>query len=138
MVLRELERRPARRTSSGSRTGDRLLRAVVGVDAGTVVFGGEIDISRSEDLATALATAELTAVDLTLDLRTATLLDSTAVNVITDAARRTRERGGRVTVLAPHRLVRRVLRMTFADELVDVRPPFVAADDRDGPTVLPL
>ena len=136
MVLRELSRSTA--SGRSSRTSERPVGGLVAVTAGTVVFGGEVDVSRSEDLAKALETAERVTSHVVVDLRTATLLDSTCVSVLTDCALRLRERGGRLMVLTANRLVRRVLRMTFADELLEVQPPFGAADDRDGPTVLPL
>ena len=139
MVLRELERRSALATkASAAATTHHRLRSIGPDDVRTVVLEGEIDISRAEEFARALAAAERRTTELVLDLRAVTLLDSTAINVITDTAHRLAERNGRVTVLTSHPLVRRVLRMMFVDELVDVQPAFTAADDRDGPTVLPL
>jgi len=138
-MLREMERRSAPLNKANvAATTHHQLRSIAPGAVRTVALDGEVDISRSEEFARAMASAERRTRDLVVDLRTVTLLDSTAINVISDTAHRLSERDGRVTVLATHPLVRRVLRMMFVDEIVDVQPSFTAADDRDGPTVLPL
>ena len=106
--------------------------------SGTVVLSGEIDVNSLVDAERQVRAAARDHRDLVLDLRAATLLDSRALNLIADTAHRARERGGKVRVLVTRPIIRRVLRMMFFEELVEVVPPLTAADDRDGPTVLPL
>jgi len=126
--LRELERPGAEKSAI----------AVVWSRSRTVTLRGELDAETVLEAERAVRAAERTCDDLVLDLSDLTFLDSAGLNLIFDTAHRVRDRGGRVTVRATHRLVRRVLRMMFVDELVDVEPALTAADDRDGPTVLPL
>jgi anti-anti-sigma factor len=130
-VLRGLDRH---RPPHGEATPDARARMrVVPADTRTVVLEGEIDVSRVIEAERVIRSAEREAGHLVLDLRAVSLLDSTALNLISDTAHRARERDARVTVMVDHPLVRRVLRMMFFDELVDVQPPLNAADDRDGP-----
>lgn len=104
----------------------------------TAVLRGDLDITTVPEARRSVQAAEADADRLIVDLRSVGFLDSAGVNLVFDIALRARRRGSRITLLASDPQVRRVLRMTFIDEVADVEPPLGPAEDRDGPTVLPL
>ena len=94
-----------------SREGDRV----------TVALEGELDMSGTDRLKAAFEQAEEPrGALLILDLSKLDFIDSTGLETILHAARRSAENGGRLIVARPSRYVRRLLELTAIDQSLDV------------------
>jgi anti-anti-sigma factor len=100
----------------------------VATGAAVVEFGGEIDLTSVERFRTAIRAAEAQGGDVTIDLRTATFIDSTGISALIGAAHHAAERAARVTVVVTEPLMRRVFAMMQLDAMLTVEPPLTAAD----------
>ena len=82
---------------------------------GTVIVRGDVDISNVEDLDAAIARREAALtlhggpLDLVLEVGEVTFIDSSALRILLDAARRARSRNGRVVLCNIPSLVAAVL-----------------------------
>jgi anti-sigma B factor antagonist len=74
-----------------------------------VIAGGEVDMHSSVGLDRALKTATLFSPCVIVDLSAVTFVDSTALGVLIGARRRAQSEGGRVILVHPPSLVRRLL-----------------------------
>jgi anti-anti-sigma factor len=87
----------------------------------TVRVGGELDAATAPELSSCL---ELALADsgrpVVIDLRDVTFLDSWGVDAVVSAANRA-GRPGAVRVEGASAFVHRVLRMTYADAVIDLR-----------------
>lgn len=93
--------------------------------ASWVHVAGKLDRATSRQLARTLAEAQLTARLLMLDLRELTFIDSSAVDVIVDAAVTARRRGGRLMLARGPAEVDRVFTLTGACDqvlIIDLYP----------------
>jgi anti-sigma B factor antagonist len=96
-----------------SRDGDRV----------TVALQGELDMAVTDRLRTAIEQAEDGDGDgklLVLDMSQLDFIDSTGLEAVLHAARRSAEAGGRLIVSRPSRYVRRLLELTAIDQSLDV------------------
>ena len=86
--------------------------------ASWVHVAGRLDRATSRQLVRTLAEAQLNARLLMLDLRELTFIDSSAIDVILDAAARARRRGGRLMLARGPAEVDRVFTLTGACDQV--------------------
>ena len=104
--------------------GVRIEKVVAAVDANAhlVSLGGEFDMHAAADFGRELGAlidggAQAIVVDL-LDVR---FIDSTALGVLADAAKRLLPQGGRMTVVAEDKNVVKLLQLTGGGRLFGVR-----------------
>jgi anti-sigma B factor antagonist len=100
---------------------------------GLVSVAGDLDVAAVPELRAALLLMERSQpAALALDLREVTLLDSSGLRVLIDAAARARRDGRRLIVVAPPRgPVDRLLRLTLLTDLLEVVEDLDAAGDDD-------
>ncbi|MFL5841495.1 MAG: STAS domain-containing protein [Thermoleophilaceae bacterium] len=90
-------------------------------DRATVELRGELDLSGTDRLRSAIEQAEEPPTGLlVLDLSKLDFIDSTGLEVVLRAARRAHDSGRRLIVARPSRYVRRLLEMTAIDQSLDV------------------
>jgi anti-anti-sigma factor len=87
---------------------------------------GELDLATTPKLEGALAESG-SALPMILDLSECTLVDSSGVRALVNAARATRDAGHRLAVVADDPGILRVLEITAVDELMTVHPTLDAA-----------
>lgn len=97
---------------------------------GVVVVAGDMDVAAVPEVRGALLLMERSQpAALALDLREVTLLDSSGLRVLIDAAARARRDGRRLTVVAPRSgPVGRLLRLTLLTDLLEVVEDLEAGD----------
>jgi anti-sigma B factor antagonist len=98
-------------------------------DGCTVVsVAGDIDISTSPALRTALASATSGGTGpVVVDLTAVSFVDSTALGVLVGAYTATRNNGGRFAVANDHEAVLKVLHITALDDVLGVHPTVAEA-----------
>lgn len=82
---------------------------------------GELDLATTPKLESTLAEST-TALPLVLDLSDCTLIDSSGVRVLVNAAREMRNAGHRLAVVASDTGILRVLEITAVNELMSIHP----------------
>jgi anti-anti-sigma factor len=96
--------------------------ASAGADGPVVALSGEADATMAAELRETLATQLDTGTRLvTVDASGLSFLDSASLRVLILAARALRGRHGRLVFARPQPLVARLLEITGADRLLDVR-----------------
>jgi anti-sigma B factor antagonist len=102
--------------------------ASAGADGPVVELSGEADATTAAELRETLATQLDTGARLvTVDASGLSFLDSASLRVLILAARALRGRHGRLVFARPQPLVARLLEITGADRLLDVRELFRAS-----------
>ena len=97
--------------------------ASAGADGPVVALSGEADATTAAELRETLATQLDTGVrQVTVDVSGLSFLDSASLRVLILAARALRGRHGTLVFARPQPLVARLLEITGADRLLDVRP----------------
>jgi anti-sigma B factor antagonist len=88
-------------------------------DSVTIAVSGEVDLSIAEKLDAAICDAEATeARKIVMDLSGLTYLDSTALSVLLNASRRSRENGRRLRFIrSGHESVERLIELTVTGEM---------------------
>jgi anti-anti-sigma factor len=100
-----------------------------------LVLAGELDLYRAPEIEDALASADGEQVSdggagcLTVDLRSVTFLDSTAVAILLDASRRQSARGGELLVLVGPQTPMTAFEVTGFDRLLSIRKDGLAAGE---------
>lgn len=89
-------------------------------DRATVALSGELDMSGTDRLQTAIDHADTPGGLLVLDLSKLDFIDSTGLEVLLRNARRSQDAGGRLIVTRPSTYVRRLLEITAIDQSLDV------------------
>jgi anti-sigma B factor antagonist len=86
--------------------------------ANDLVLAGEVDVATSSELRSTLRSLidEDPARTLTVDVSGVTFIDSTALGVLFGAHCRLQRRGGRISLVDPSPVIRRVLLATGLDE----------------------
>lgn len=107
--------------------GDFDVR-VDSLPAGGVVVKvfGELDLATTPKLESALEEST-SPLPLVLDLSDCTLIDSSGVRALVNAAREMRDAGHRLAVVASDPGILRVLEITAVDELMSIHPTLDAA-----------
>jgi anti-sigma B factor antagonist len=98
-----------------------------------LVLAGELDLYRAPEIEEALAHAiegPDVARSLTVDLRSVTFLDSTALAILRDATRRQQARGSELIVLVGLRTPTTAFEVTGFDRLLSIKHVGMAAADR--------
>lgn len=92
-------------------------------------LAGEVDMSNADEIARRLADAvPNNAAGLVIDLSAATYLDSAAIRVLFDLARRLGNRQQRVHAVVPMKsMIRRVLQLTQVDAVIPFEEDLAAA-----------
>jgi anti-sigma B factor antagonist len=104
-----------------------------GADGSVVVLSGEADTTTAELLREMLMTQLDTGVRLvTVDASELSFLDSASLRVLVLAARALQGRHGALVFARPQPLVARILEITGADKLLEVREWLAPAYDLDG------
>ena len=116
----------ARRPAGGRHRGDSVaaLRtsASAGADGPVVALSGEADAATAAELRETLATQlDTGARQVTVDASGLSFLDSASLRVLILAARAMRGRHGTLVFARPQPIVARLLEITGADRLLDVR-----------------
>ena len=98
------------------------------VSEGTVVatVDGELDLATCPELEQAMAQASLED-RLVVDLEGCTFLDSSAIRVLVERARASREAGGSMAIVASGSGIRRVLEIAALESLIELHPTREAA-----------
>ncbi|PRX99614.1 STAS domain-containing protein [Allonocardiopsis opalescens] len=89
-------------------------------DHALVTVNGEIDLYTAPQLNRELADAISGSPHLVVDLAQVDFCDSTGMNVLLAAMKRSRERGGSFVLLAPRPAVRKILQVTGLDGVFSV------------------
>ena len=98
-----------------------------------VVLAGEADMNTREMLSGVLGEAMSEAArHLLIDMSELEFIDSVAMHVLMETHARFAGEGGRVSIVAPHPLVARVLNLSGADQMMPVYPDVAAALATDG------
>ena len=87
---------------------------------------GELDMATAPQLRRVLdAALDARPAELAVDLQDLTFADSTGIRVLLEASRRAQDAGCSLVLRSPRRSVRKALRLTGMDQLVDVelQPP---------------
>lgn len=93
-----------------------------------VEVAGELDIHTSPQLDAAIrAQLRRGRVHLLIDLSDTTYLDNTALRILTQAARETRQSGGNLAVIYARPLVQKIFEITRLYEMIPVYPSAGAA-----------
>lgn len=104
--------------------------------ATVLVLAGELDLYRAPEIEGALASAvadralDEEAGRLTVDLRSVTFLDSTAIAILLDASRRQSARGGELLVLVGPQTPMTAFEVTGFDRLLSIKKDDLAAAER--------
>lgn len=104
--------------------------------ATVLVLAGELDLYRAPEIEAALASAvadralDEEAGRLTVDLRSVTFLDSTAIAILLDANRRQSARGGELLVLVGPQTPMTAFEVTGFDRLLSIKKDDLAAAER--------
>ncbi|HEX2179469.1 MAG TPA: STAS domain-containing protein [Actinomycetota bacterium] len=109
-----------------SRTTD-LLATWLDPASGVVGLVGELDSSNSASARKALEGQIQQAEDLILNLAELDFIDCSGVRLLIFLANRLEEAGGRLVLVSPHRVVRRVITLTKVDE-----HPKISIEDGDA------
>jgi stage II sporulation protein AA (anti-sigma F factor antagonist) len=104
-----------------------LLTTWLDPASGVVGLVGELDSSNSASVRGALEGQISAARDLVLDLAELDFMDCSGVRLFVFLAKRLEEVGGRLVLVSPHRVVRRVITLTKVDE-----HPKISIDDGDA------
>lgn len=89
-------------------------------DWGMLALEGELDLSTSPDLRSALDALAADHERIAIDLRSVTFMDSTALGVIVATMKRARERGGELALVGPTGSPRKVLSITALDQILPI------------------
>jgi anti-sigma B factor antagonist len=94
-------------------TPDRAwFRTEVVPECVIVTVGGEIDVHAAPDLDAALRLSQQRSTNLVVDMSLVTFIDSSGLGALIGARRRVGDSGGRVLLVQPPDLIRRVLAST--------------------------
>jgi anti-sigma B factor antagonist len=106
-----------------SAESDQTLRIVVDprADELVVAVSGEVDMASAHRMATALRDACDRSARVSLDLADLTFMDSSGFNELQKTARRARRCGSTFQVINASPEIRRLLRLTGLDRVVDLR-----------------
>lgn len=88
----------------------------------TAAVRGELDLATRDALRSDLAPLLTAAPTVVLDLADVAFIDATGLKVLAAAARQARERGGRLVLANPSRLLVRMLALLDLHELLPVEP----------------
>jgi anti-sigma B factor antagonist len=109
-------------------TGARATTAQIGADAYVVSVAGELDVASSGLLADELRlTTERGARRVIVDLVGLTFMDSTALGILTDGARRLRAAGGACVVVSRDPRILRVFEITGLDRIFTIEQSLAEA-----------
>ena len=100
-----------------------ISRGILGDGIGLIVLGGEVDISSAPRFKREFE--QLTGaghVDIVVDLKGVTFIDSSALGVLVGAVRRLHPLGGRLVVVAEGHAVMRPVTLTGLDQVFTVVP----------------
>jgi anti-sigma B factor antagonist len=93
-----------------------------------VTVAGDVDISTSPELRSALADATASgARAIVVDLSDVSFVDSTALGVLVGAYTAVRNNGGRLAIVNDHEAVLKVLRITALHDVLGVHPTLADA-----------
>jgi anti-sigma B factor antagonist len=110
--------------------GVKATTAQIGADAYVVSVSGELDIATADRLAEELArTAERSARRVIVDLVGLTFIDSVALGVLTEGARRLRAAGGTCIVVSQDPRILRVFEITGLDRIFQIERSLAEAVD---------
>jgi anti-sigma B factor antagonist len=113
---------------------DQLMASVRAESSYTlVVLAGESDMNTRGMLSDVLGEAMSEAArHLLIDMSELEFIDSVAMHVLMETHARFAGEAGRVSIVAPHPLVARVLNLSGADQMMPVYPDLAAALGTDG------
>jgi anti-sigma B factor antagonist len=114
------------------------MAAVSDPPSATVVLDGDIDIATAPAIRRFLMAAISGGnVHLSVDMSGVTFIDASGIGVLVAAANRARQAGGRLSLLAPSRQMRRLLDVLHLDAILPAAQrsggPFVATSSLAGP-----
>jgi anti-sigma B factor antagonist len=110
--------------------GVKATTAQIGADAYVVSVSGELDIATADRFAEELArTAERSARRVIVDLVGLTFIDSVALGVLTEGARRLRAAGGTCIVVSQDPRILRVFEITGLDRIFQIERSLAEAVD---------